>query len=153
MRFKALWLISNHDLFFVSVHKVDRNLVVSTRKMLWSVKRRHCQVKMPLVCLWTSSTAPAAAWLGPIHLASMSLLWRYQRIEVQLNPVYGHPLKTETSLLRTVCFVLGGRKPLLFLYIQPVLYGHPGVNTDTFYAPLNVRINGVDCIWHIVCLA
>ena len=30
------------------------------------------------------------------------------------TPLYGHPLKTDTSLLRTVCFVPGERKPLTF---------------------------------------
>ena len=53
--------------------------------------------------------------------------------------LYGHPLNTDTSLLRTVCFK---RKPLHFLYIQPALSGH-AANTDTFYDPLSVRINGV----------
>ena len=31
------------------------------------------------------------------------------------SPLYGHPLYTDTSLLRTVCFVPGERKPLHFL--------------------------------------
>ena len=30
-------------------------------------------------------------------------------------PLYGHPFKTDTSLLRTVCFVSGERKPVHFL--------------------------------------
>ena len=30
--------------------------------------------------------------------------------------LYGHPLNTDTSLLRTVCFVPGERKPLYFHY-------------------------------------
>ena len=33
------------------------------------------------------------------------------------TPVYGHPLNTDTSLLWTVCFVPGERKPLHFLQI------------------------------------
>ena len=119
MGFKALWLISNRDLFFVSVHKVDRNLVLSTRKMLWSVKRRHCQVKMSLVCLWTSSTAPSAVWLGPIHLVSMSLLWRYQRIEVWVKPGIRTPHYYETFVLS-----LEKESPYLFSKFNPL-------NTDT----------------------
>ena len=31
------------------------------------------------------------------------------------TPLYGHPLNTDTSLLRTVCFVPGERGPLHFL--------------------------------------
>ena len=45
------------------------------------------------------------------------------------TPLYGHSLNTDTSLLRTVCFVPGERKPLHFLLIQPALYGHP-LNMD-----------------------
>ena len=36
----------------------------------------------------------------------------YPSIQTSL---YGHPLNTDTSLLRTVCFVPGERKPLHFL--------------------------------------
>ena len=35
----------------------------------------------------------------------------------QVTHFYGHPLNTDTSLLRTVCFVPGEREPLRFLYI------------------------------------
>ena len=42
------------------------------------------------------------------------------------------PDYADTSLiLCTVCLVPGERKPLHFLNIQPVLFGHP-TNTDTF---------------------
>ena len=36
---------------------------------------------------------------------------------IQFNPIYEHPLDTETSLLRTVCFVPGGKKPVYFVYL------------------------------------
>ena len=42
----------------------------------------------------------------------------------------------DTSLLQTVYFVLGERKLLHFLLIQPTYY----VNLDTFYGPLSVHI-------------
>ena len=41
----------------------------------------------------------------------------------------------DTSLLQTVYFVLGERKLLHFLLIQPAEY----VNLDTFYGPLSVH--------------
>ena len=44
--------------------------------------------------------------------------------------LYGHPLNMNTSLLWRVCFVPGERRPFTF-------------NTDTFYGPLSVGINGV----------
>ena len=34
---------------------------------------------------------------------------------VERNPLYGHPLDTDNSLLWTVCFVPWKRKPLHFL--------------------------------------
>ena len=43
-------------------------------------------------------------------------------------PLYGHPLNTDTSLLRIVCFALGKRKPFFFSSFNPL-------NTDTFYCP------------------
>ena len=59
--------------------------------------------------------------------------------------LYGHLLNTDTSLLRTVCFVPGERKPLHFHYKNPtrLIYIWTPVNTDSFYAPLSVRIIGV----------
>ena len=45
---------------------------------------------------------------------------------------YRHLLNTDTSLLQTVCFVRGKRKPLHFLL-------------DTFYGPVTVRFKGFDC--------
>lgn len=51
-------------------------------------------------------------------------------------------IDTDTSLSWTVCSVLGERKPLHFLLIQPAKYRHRA-NTDTFCGPLSVHINGV----------
>ena len=54
-------------------------------------------------------------------------------------PLYGHPLtsNTDTSLSRTVCFVPGERKPL------NTFPKFNSLNTDTFYGPLSVSVNGV----------
>ena len=53
------------------------------------------------------------------------------------------PRITDTRLIRTVCFVPEERKLCIhFLKFQPAYYRH-AVNTDTFYGPLSVRINGV----------
>ena len=53
------------------------------------------------------------------------------------TPLNGHPLNTDTSLLRTVCFV-PGESPYIFSKFNPL-------NMDTFYGPHRVRtccING-----------
>ena len=49
-----------------------------------------------------------------------------------------HLIYTDTTLLKTVCFVPGERKPLHFL-------GHP-VNTDSAGAIESVRISGVSVL-------
>ena len=51
---------------------------------------------------------------------------------------------TDTSLLRTVCFVPGKTKRLLFHLIQPPYYGHP-VDTDTSHGPLVSVLTEFDC--------
>ena len=62
------------------------------------------------------------------------------------------PCFTDTSLLRTVFFVPSGVKPSHFFEIQPAYYGHP-VNTNTFYGPLNFRVNGVLLLFFAVMQA
>lgn len=37
---------------------------------------------------------------------------------------------------------MGKESPYKFFYLQPTEYGHP-VNTDTFYDPLSVLVNGM----------
>ena len=50
----------------------------------------------------------------------------------------------DTMSLRTACFVPWDRKPLHFLYIQPILYGHL-VNKHTFYGPSVSVLTEFDC--------
>ena len=59
------------------------------------------------------------------------------------TPPYGHPLKTDTgSLLRTAQFALTLEKENPYISLNSSrLYRH-NVNTDTFFGPLNIRING-----------
>ena len=79
-------------------------------------------------------------------------LWLHMRVNGHLIVIsmysqtsrYGHPPKMDTLLLRTVCFVPWVRKPLHYLYIQPILYGHP-VNTNTFYGPSVSILMEFDC--------
>ena len=80
-------------------------------------------------------------------------LWLHMRVKYghlivismySQTPLYWHPLKMDTLLLWTVCFVPWVRKPLHFLYIQPILYGHP-VNTHTFYGPSVSVLTEFDC--------
>ena len=49
--------------------------------------------------------------------------------------LYRCPLSSESSLLLTVWFVPGERKPLYFPLIQPAQYRQP-VNINTLYGPL-----------------
>ena len=55
------------------------------------------------------------------YIQKVAVVDRWPLAEVQLysqvTHFYGHPLNTDTSLLRTVCFIPGERKPLRFLYI------------------------------------
>ena len=57
----------------------------------------------------------------PPGCKKVAVVERWPLAEVQLysqvTHFYGHPLNTDTSLLRTVCFVPGEREPLRFLYI------------------------------------
>ena len=47
------------------------------------------------------------------------------QVLIQSNPAFGqYPLNKDTSLLRTVRFVPGEKKPLHFLWIKRSLYGH-----------------------------
>ena len=43
-------------------------------------------------------------------------------VEYSQTALYGNSLDTDTSSLRTVCFLPGERKPLHFLLSQPALY-------------------------------
>ena len=67
------------------------------------------------------------------------------------TPLYVHRLNTETSLLWTVCFVPGERKPNIFpITIQPALYKHPVTMDTFFYSPFSVHINGVWLYYKLV---
>ena len=58
------------------------------------------------------------------------------------TPLYGHPLNTDTPILRTVLFAPTKSKLIHFFKEITAYYGHPD-NTDIFAGPLGVRINGV----------
>ena len=60
------------------------------------------------------------------------------------TPLYGHPPKMDNLSLRTACFVPWDRKPLHFLYIQTILYGHL-VNKHTFYGSSVSVLTEFDC--------
>ena len=63
------------------------------------------------------------------------------------TPLYGHPLNTDTRILRTVSFVSTQKSSYIFSKINPV-------NTDTLACPLGVRINRVPLLqmtFQVIC--
>ena len=71
---------------------------------------------------WKEVETRVNVWIFcPPGRKKVAVVERWPLAEVQLysqvTHFYGHPLNTDTSLLRTVCFVPGEREPLRFLYI------------------------------------
>ena len=63
-------------------------------------------------------------------------------MKVYKQTPYGHQINTDTSLLRTVCFVPGKESPYIFSQFHTLDKRHH-VNSDMFYGRLSVRINGL----------